>query len=1095
MSHTPEHLINVLQHLQTADNTVRSHAEDELNTLVNHNPDFVITTLAQLSVQHPDQQLRAYTAVLFRRIALRNRKIDDSTQVAADADLSVWAVLSPSIQAGCKTLLLQSLSSESVAVVRNKICDTISELAKHLFTMQESWPELLGAVFECTKSPSADHRDSALRIISSVPSLITEQDPSGVAHVFAASLQDGVLNIRASALKAIVSYMVSANKAGRSAVQPLIPQLLSTIPEILNQDEVQAMDCFSCLIELAESYPKTFRSVMPQLVQLLVGILKNKSIEASTRHTALEILITIGEYAPAMVRKFPEYASTLIPIMLEWMADLEDEPSWYTTDVLEDDDNEEDYVVGEQTMDRLARNLGGASVLPVTFNVLSAMLGAQEWQRRHAALMAISAIGEGCKKQMEADLKRVVDLVVPYTRDPHPRVRYAALNTIGQLSTDFAPLIQSDYHHVVLESLATCMDDAQYPRVQAHAAAALVNFSEEAEKDVMAPYLDHLFPRLLTLLDKGKTYVQEQAITSMATVAESAKDKFAAYYNSIMPLLLNVMKHATTKEFRLLRGKAMECASLVALAVGKDVFLPHASEFIEILRVTQQSITDSDDPQAGYLPPAWARVCKVLGQDFLPFLDIVMPPVLEGAKLKPDFAVLDVEDDIEEKFGDEEGWEFLQMEGQRVGIKTSVLDDKCTSVEMLVSYAAELGAGFHTYVPQVMEIVLPLVTFYFHDGVREAAAACITQLILSWKKANYPQDQILALWHKVLAKTLETMKDEADPVFLANLYASFYESLEAVGPMSMTADQLALFINGAQYQLLQYFERNKERAERRKDADHDEEDEETLLENEEDDDILLSELSRAIHEIFKQHGQAFLPYFEIIIPIVNNFLVNSDSSARQWAICVYDDLIEFTGPASWVYHTHFLSALSNALGDKSSDVRQAAAYGVGVMAQFGGESFAQTCCQALNALFGIVNASDARSEANVVATENAISAIGKICHFHGQHFDVNTALAHWFQALPIVHDEDEAPHTYTYLLDLLEGNHPAILGEGHANLPKLVPMFAQVLMAGILSAELEPRMSNSIRVILTQCDDATKGALWQSLTDAQRQFLQQKGFV
>ena len=37
---------------------------------------------------------------------------------------------------------------------------------------------------------------------------------------------------------------------------------------------------------------------------------------------------------------------------------------------------------------------------------------------RHAALMAISAVGEGCHKQMEAILPQIMDGIIQYLQDP-----------------------------------------------------------------------------------------------------------------------------------------------------------------------------------------------------------------------------------------------------------------------------------------------------------------------------------------------------------------------------------------------------------------------------------------------------------------------------------------------------------------------------------------------------------------------------------------------------------------------------------------------------------------------------------------------------
>jgi len=82
-------------------------------------------------------------------------------------------------------------------------------------------------------------------------------------------------------------------------------------------------------------------------------------------------------------------------------------------------------------------------------NALPVMLGHADWKHRFAALMAISAIGEGCHKQMEAILDEVMSGVLNFLSDPHPRVRYAACNAIGQMSTDFAQTFEKKFHSQV----------------------------------------------------------------------------------------------------------------------------------------------------------------------------------------------------------------------------------------------------------------------------------------------------------------------------------------------------------------------------------------------------------------------------------------------------------------------------------------------------------------------------------------------------------------------------------------------------------------------------------------------------------------------
>jgi hypothetical protein len=67
---------------------------------------------------------------------------------------------------------------------------------------------------------------------------------------------------------------------------------------------------------------------------------------------------------------------------------------------------------------------------------------------------------------MIKNLEQVLSMVLKSFQHPHPRVRWAAINAIGQLSTDLGPELQVHYHGQVLPALAGAMDDFHNPRVQ-----------------------------------------------------------------------------------------------------------------------------------------------------------------------------------------------------------------------------------------------------------------------------------------------------------------------------------------------------------------------------------------------------------------------------------------------------------------------------------------------------------------------------------------------------------------------------------------------------------------------------------------------------
>lgn len=70
-------------------------------------------------------------------------------------------------------------------------------------------------------------------------------------------------------------------------------------------------------------------------------------------------MVTLAEMAPAMVRKNAyKYMEELVPRILQFMADLEDEDGWAEADELLDEDNDCNNVVAEAALDRLACGLG-----------------------------------------------------------------------------------------------------------------------------------------------------------------------------------------------------------------------------------------------------------------------------------------------------------------------------------------------------------------------------------------------------------------------------------------------------------------------------------------------------------------------------------------------------------------------------------------------------------------------------------------------------------------------------------------------------------------------------------------------------------------
>ena len=106
-------------------------------------------------------------------------------------------------------------------------------------------------------------------------------------------------------------------------------------------------------------------------------------------------------------------------------------------------------------------------------------------------------------------------------------------DTNRSVSVSFLCLGRHSYLHLFLFVSRTNPALAPCFRVHAHAASALINFCEAVERDTLLPYVDPIVGRLLKLLNPAgdpalvRRYVQEQAITTLAMVADASEVTFA----------------------------------------------------------------------------------------------------------------------------------------------------------------------------------------------------------------------------------------------------------------------------------------------------------------------------------------------------------------------------------------------------------------------------------------------------------------------------------------------------------------------------------------------------------------------------------------
>eukprot|EP00510_Aplanochytrium_minuta_P000009 CAMPEP_0184027574 /NCGR_PEP_ID=MMETSP0954-20121128/14284_1 /TAXON_ID=627963 /ORGANISM="Aplanochytrium sp, Strain PBS07" /LENGTH=490 /DNA_ID=CAMNT_0026312169 /DNA_START=105 /DNA_END=1573 /DNA_ORIENTATION=- len=468
--------------LMSTDNGVRKQAEKEYEDLKQTSPDSISLHLLELlNSTEANLNVRSLAAILLRGALTKNNG-------------ELFCRLNSATRQTLQTELLASLLNEGHVQIRRKTCDAVGELGRKLVDSKKNeWPQLVQYVLANVTSDNPNHRESAFSIFEKISTHFAANASNNyqrLNQIFSASFcvspGDNNVGVHVSAIKAWAALLQSIGNANdRTLFTSLLSEVLRCLQASLEISATpEAIEILKVLIEICEDHAKIFQPLLGSFINLMSKVIENGNIDASVRQLSLELVVTVAETKPSMCRKLSDnsFVTTIVPAIFVMMLGLEEFASeqelhaWANSDD-DDDDGDSDSLLnfchGASGLDRLACSIGGDTVLPVTFQLVSQYASSNRWQDRHAALVAISQISEVIVPTFQGKMPEIVTTVLQFMNgDPHPKVRSAAISAIGNLCMDPTGLIQEDYHAIVIPALIRRLEE-DLPRLQSRAATAI----------------------------------------------------------------------------------------------------------------------------------------------------------------------------------------------------------------------------------------------------------------------------------------------------------------------------------------------------------------------------------------------------------------------------------------------------------------------------------------------------------------------------------------------------------------------------------------------------------------------------------------------
>ena len=778
-------------------------------------------------LEAPDAQVRQLAAVLLRRAAGR-----------------LYPKLAPDAQAQVRALLLQRAAAEPLHAVRRALADVVAAVARVAVPAQQ-WPELLQFLQQCATSGAAEHRELAMLLFASLMESLGDfmaPHAGGVLAALTGALADSSAAVQGAALAAVEPLLplVSTQEQVR-AFHGLVGAMLAAAERALAAATAQGGGASSgggasggggpgpqeliilicqALLEAAEFPAPLLQPALPSVLEMALAVAGARGLEAETREQALQLLHWVARYKPKQLARQKPLLRRAVDALCAMCC--EPLPEGY-----DEADDLPPQQMAAQALDLLALHLPGNQVLPAVWAFCGAAAQSPDKNERHAAMLALTVVAEGCADPLRKRLPDALGLLLRGLRDPDDSVRAAAAFAIGQLAEYVQPEIL-DHHALVLPALLEALTGAGAGGSSGGGAGgsggapskdfaerliyALDAFVENMTPEAIVPYMGPLMAVLGAALSAPAGGAHKEALGCLASVVAAAGKGFQPYAATALPVLQHFMQQAAPDALPV-RCKAIECAGMLAesLGPGDPVVGPAIPGIVEAVLAGFASADSSELRDYSHL--ALANLAAALKEGFAPFVPRAVALAIASCEQADgdvvggaaggggggggdDAASEDLGSDDSDDAGDGDDDEEEEGAGGRgFRVRTGVVDEKVAATHAVGAYADAAPAATAAHV-DALSALLRAGAQHLHEEVRAAAHEALPKLVLAVHKTaaagGDPQAAAAAraMAGGAAALLLEPLDTDPDKPAVTAAVAALATLLEALGGAAFEPQQL-----------------------------------------------------------------------------------------------------------------------------------------------------------------------------------------------------------------------------------------------------------------------------------------------------------------
>ena len=1076
----------LLKNLLVPDDNIRKNAEIQLQQGLQNNQSKEVLCLycSQVLLNTTDLSVKLYCAIIIRKIFLVND--DSKNDIIKTFNLDNKNVLKNNLF----NALVNNVQDKNL---NKKIANAIVNVFTCLLENDEKWDELLKYIIANFNLELSENNlniiELSLYLLSNVYGVANDQLKEGIPvflNCFSIYFKSNILSLKAKTVECINELLCStSSKKESKKFREFIYYILETTLQCLKEHSSENLKiCLDSLNDLSEYEPKILRKSFSDIFILMGKIIEDKEIDDNLREIAYELLINLIENMPKLMKNDEEKLSNLIQSLFKYAMEIDEEidDEWLTpkaTTFINDE------FIPEQKLDeatslliRLFDALDEKVVLKIVSNNIAELIqhsSEKDWKYKYIAYITIAEVISYVKELNH--IENIIEMILKDVNNQNIKIQYAALYCIAELADEHNPDFQNEYHGKVIGTLLNVLNNSNVLRIRLQVVDALDCFIEHVTDEVGAKYLQNSFDILFTVFNEDDTKcpcsLKEGILNVVQEFIDASNEEFKKYAEKCFSILLEYLKKILNDGTnKTLIGILLETISIIG-PLCPEVYKNYLLTLVNTLIKIQSSLSSYKENIGNYLLSSWEKIVPNLLIDNKEKLLEVTQSLIELLKKPPEMSVSNnpnLQVNVQEFFKEDEE---KKEEKAKPNLQTSETEEFATFIEILNLILESAPATINaSQVENLYPVILSLLK-YPNTDIQGEVANTFSNSIKSLIATNCEQNALHNAAKKYIADIVEQLFKESNFSLIVSLLDSIREIISSVKLFLTTPE-----INDLSEKLLKIFDKveqnridlNKQKLKTEKEIENDKKtgdnkifsDDEEDLDSEQEaiDEIQdeieeLEEVQTSFSEFF---GTLFDTHKNLTLEIVEKFLkdylpkyFNEQSSTfeKKLGVLIIDDMAEFLQQDLigniW---NDILKTMITYSNHKDYELRNAAAYGLGIFAKFTKNDFKMYENDLLNSILNSMTFPDDIPKAEIedmkFARDNAVSALGKTIKYHGQELnELNKYLDIWVNKLPITKDHTEGKLNNKFLMEILQKDPKMVLGENNKNLSHIIVVLSK----------------------------------------------------